>query len=238
MAVLPTPGSPMSTGLFLVRRLSTWMTRRISSSRPMTGSSLPFAARPRSGRRRTSPAPGRCPRGWARSRAGCRARPASAPSSASWPAPASSSRRWASPPASAAASSRCSVETYSSPRRLASSSACLMRVVTRGSRPSWPPSILARRESTAATSTATAAGSAPSWRSVITGCPRGLRAAPRGGARRRARGLGGAGQLLCGEDGLLGFLGVAIELHGSGFLSVQRVRAAARAAGRSVRCGR
>ena len=31
----------MSTGLFFVRRLSTWMTRRISSSRPMTGSSFP-----------------------------------------------------------------------------------------------------------------------------------------------------------------------------------------------------
>ena len=44
MAVLPTPGSPMSTGLFLVRRLSTWMTRLISSSRPMTGSSLPSRA--------------------------------------------------------------------------------------------------------------------------------------------------------------------------------------------------
>ncbi len=44
MAVLPTPGSPMSTGLFLVRRLSTWITRRISSSRPMTGSSLPARA--------------------------------------------------------------------------------------------------------------------------------------------------------------------------------------------------
>ena len=43
MAVLPTPGSPMSTGLFLVRRESTWMTRRISSSRPMTGSILPVA---------------------------------------------------------------------------------------------------------------------------------------------------------------------------------------------------
>ena len=43
MAVLPTPGSPISTGLFLVRRLRTWMTRRISSSRPMTGSSLPGA---------------------------------------------------------------------------------------------------------------------------------------------------------------------------------------------------
>ena len=44
MAVLPTPGSPMSTGLFLVRRDSTWMTRRISSSRPMTGSSFPWRA--------------------------------------------------------------------------------------------------------------------------------------------------------------------------------------------------
>ena len=44
MAVLPTPGSPMRTGLFLVRRDSTWMTRRISSSRPMTGSSLPWRA--------------------------------------------------------------------------------------------------------------------------------------------------------------------------------------------------
>ena len=41
IAVLPTPGSPISTGLFLVRRCSTWMVRRISSSRPITGSSLP-----------------------------------------------------------------------------------------------------------------------------------------------------------------------------------------------------
>ena len=43
MAVLPTPGSPIRTGLFLVRRLSTWMTRRISSSRPMTGIELAAA---------------------------------------------------------------------------------------------------------------------------------------------------------------------------------------------------
>ncbi len=45
MAVLPTPGSPMRTGLFLVRRESTWMTRRTSSSRPMTGSIFPWRAR-------------------------------------------------------------------------------------------------------------------------------------------------------------------------------------------------
>ena len=43
MAVLPTPGSPMSTGLFLVRRESTCITRRISSSRPMTGIDLSLA---------------------------------------------------------------------------------------------------------------------------------------------------------------------------------------------------
>ena len=45
MAVLPTPGSPISTGLFLLRRCNTWMARRISSSRPITGSSLPLRAR-------------------------------------------------------------------------------------------------------------------------------------------------------------------------------------------------
>ena len=44
IAVLPTPGSPMSTGLFLVLRERMRTTRRISSSRPITGSSLPCAA--------------------------------------------------------------------------------------------------------------------------------------------------------------------------------------------------
>ena len=44
MAVLPTPASPSRTGLFLVRRLRTWMTRSISFWRPMTGSSLPCRA--------------------------------------------------------------------------------------------------------------------------------------------------------------------------------------------------
>ena len=44
MVVLPTPGSPIRTGLFLVRRDSTCMTRSISFSRPMTGSSLPSRA--------------------------------------------------------------------------------------------------------------------------------------------------------------------------------------------------
>ena len=40
MAVLPTPGSPMSTGLFFVFRDKIRMVWRISESRPMTGSSL------------------------------------------------------------------------------------------------------------------------------------------------------------------------------------------------------
>ncbi len=44
IAVLPTPGSPMSTGLFFVRRARICITRRISSSRPITGSSLPRRA--------------------------------------------------------------------------------------------------------------------------------------------------------------------------------------------------
>ena len=44
IAVLPTPGSPISTGLFFVFRLRICVTLRISASRPMTGSSLP--ARP------------------------------------------------------------------------------------------------------------------------------------------------------------------------------------------------
>ena len=43
-AVLPTPGSPISTGLFFVRLDRTCTTRRISASRPTTGSSLPSRA--------------------------------------------------------------------------------------------------------------------------------------------------------------------------------------------------
>ena len=45
IAVLPTPGSPISIGLFFVRRDKICNTRRISSSRPITGSNLPFRAR-------------------------------------------------------------------------------------------------------------------------------------------------------------------------------------------------
>ena len=44
IAVLPTPGSPIRTGLFLVRRLKICITRWISVSRPMTGSIFPCFA--------------------------------------------------------------------------------------------------------------------------------------------------------------------------------------------------
>ena len=43
-AVLPTPGSPTRQGLFFVRRLRIWITLRISSSLPTTGSSFPSLA--------------------------------------------------------------------------------------------------------------------------------------------------------------------------------------------------
>ena len=43
-ALLPTPGSPMSTGLFLVRRMRICSILWISVSLPMTGSSSPFLA--------------------------------------------------------------------------------------------------------------------------------------------------------------------------------------------------
>ncbi len=44
IAVLPTPGSPSKTGLFLVRRLKIWITRVTSFCRPITGSIWPFSA--------------------------------------------------------------------------------------------------------------------------------------------------------------------------------------------------
>ena len=44
-AVLPTPGSPIRTGLFFVLRERIRITLRISSSRPMTGSNFPSLAR-------------------------------------------------------------------------------------------------------------------------------------------------------------------------------------------------
>ena len=42
--VLPTPGSPTRTGVFLLRRDSSWTTSRISRSRPMTTGRSPLLA--------------------------------------------------------------------------------------------------------------------------------------------------------------------------------------------------
>ena len=55
IAVLPTPASPIITGLFLVRRHKIWIRRSTSLSRPITGSILPrlasrFKLRPYSAR--------------------------------------------------------------------------------------------------------------------------------------------------------------------------------------------
>ncbi len=122
IAVLPTPGSPIRTGLFLVRLDSTWITRRISSSRPITGSSLPCSASSVRSRPKRSSA-------WYLSsgfgsvtRCGPRTC-SSAASTASCVAPA----RWriaaASPCEAASASSRCSVEMNSSFSAAASRSA-------------------------------------------------------------------------------------------------------------------
>ena len=119
-AVLPTPGSPMSTGLFLVRRLSTCTTRRISASRPMTGSSRPSRAWvvrsmpyfssawkvPSGSALSTLAAPRTCGRAARR---------------ASTVAPALRSRSPAGPRSAASASSRCSVDTYESPSEVISS---------------------------------------------------------------------------------------------------------------------
>jgi hypothetical protein len=43
-AVFPTPGSPIRTGLFFVRRAKTAITSSISFSRPITGSKFPSIA--------------------------------------------------------------------------------------------------------------------------------------------------------------------------------------------------
>src|SRR4051794_7028639 len=151
IAVLPTPGSPISTGLFLVRRCRIWMQRRISSSRPITGSSLPWRARSVrssvylvSAWRCDSSA---CP---------CTVSPprtsSIAFSNAALVTPACFKRRPASPLSPAAASRKSSEAMYWSPRFCASLSATLRSVVR--SRPiitsPGVPSTLARRASASA----------------------------------------------------------------------------------------
>ena len=112
-AVLPTPGSPIRTGLFFVRRDRTWTTRRISLSRPMTGSSLPSRAtsvrsRPYLDRASNDPSGSGEVIGSGRSWASACVR-------ASAVAPPAVRIRPASVSDAARAMSRCSVEMYWSP---------------------------------------------------------------------------------------------------------------------------
>ena len=114
MAVLPTPGSPISTGLFLVRRERTCIARRTSSSRPMTGSSFPLRAS--SVRSRVYLASAWYFPSASGSVTRCVPRTsASALRRVSLRTPASFSARLAAPKSLAtSASRRCSLETYSS----------------------------------------------------------------------------------------------------------------------------
>ena len=146
IAVLPTPGSPISTGLFFVRRWRIWITRRISSSRPMTGSSLPWRARSVRSRVYFLSA-SRCP-----SASGFATFSPPRTALIAWSIafllpPASFSRRPASPLSSATARTKSSEAMYWSPRFCASLSVRLRRFER--SRPIWTsppwPSTLGRR---------------------------------------------------------------------------------------------
>ena len=173
IAVLPTPGSPISTGLFLVRRDSTWITRRISSSRPITGSSLPCSASSVRSRPKRSSA-------WYLSsglgsvtRCGPRtSRSASRIASGVAPARCRMAADSACDPASA--SSRCSVETYSSESLRASWSAAWK---TRTSSPDGRASDAAAPFTSGSLSSAAfsseriCSGGAPSLRSTGTTTP-------------------------------------------------------------------
>ncbi len=119
IAVLPTPGSPISTGLFLVRRESTWMTRRISSSRPITGSSLPASASAVRSRPYFSSAPKVSSGLGEVTRCGPRTSETACTSSLR-----DGSRSETPDLDSASASRMCSVEMYSSPSPVDSFSAC------------------------------------------------------------------------------------------------------------------
>ena len=135
IAVLPTPGSPMRTGLFFVRRERTWTTRRISSSRPMTGSSSPFAARSVRSTPNFSSAWILSSGAWSVTRFVPRTSPI-ALSSSSFVAPALRSASPAFEPWPARLRSRCSVETYSSLRSRISCSAA--RSTWTSSEDGWP----------------------------------------------------------------------------------------------------
>ena len=127
IAVFPTPGSPIRTGLFFVRRDSTCMTRRISSSRPMTGSSLPDSASAVRSRPYFSSA-------WYEPSGSCDVTfcPPRTPASAS---------RSASRGITSRASRRCSTDTNSSPSVRISSNAASSTRLRRAEACGWPPPV-------------------------------------------------------------------------------------------------
>ena len=127
-------------------------------------------------------------------------------------------------PTSATPSSRCSVEVYSSPRRRASSWARSITRLARGSRDSEPPWIRARR--------ARMRGELAAERGEVHAeAPERLGGDPVVGLDERGEQVLGVehgalhplGELLGGDDGLLGLLGEAVELHGSGLVAVGSV---------------
>ena len=182
IAVFPTPGSPIRTGLFLVRRERTWTTRRISSSRPMTGSSFPASASAVRSRPYFSRAPYESSGLGEVTRWGPRI---SRIAFSSWPLSGRRSATGERSPSSP--SSRCSVEMYSSAIASASRSASWMTQISVSEGRDWgTPSPVTRGRSSIAFEAAerTLFGSEPS-------CVRTGETSPSGwssNARRRCAG--------------------------------------------------
>ena len=148
------------------------MTRRISSSRPMTGSSLPCARLARQVAAVLLERLVGALRVLATSRAGRRGPAGSACRICSRLAPAVSRMRCASPPGLGRGRSRCSVETYSSLEALGLVLGTLeqpLRARVERQLAALDPG--ARGASTAASSPRTRAGSTPSARRVAAGMP-------------------------------------------------------------------
>ena len=173
-AVLPTPGSPTSTGLFFVRRESTWMARRISSSLPMTGSSAPRRACSVRSRPKRLSAWYFSSGFWSVTR--CEPRmPCSAVRMAFRSTPDDASRRPASVcPAAESASSRCSVLMNSSRKPCISCSAARKSFSSAGARwtrPDSPPYTFGFCSMLRCSSARSASRSLPIFRMTDTATP-------------------------------------------------------------------
>ncbi len=171
MAVLPTPGSPMRTGLFLVRRERTWTTRRISESRPMTGSILPSRARSVRSTPYFSSAWNVCSGSGVVTRRSPPRTVGNAATKLSSVAPACWSSLDTSPPTRARPARMCSVEMYSSPSGRAICSAALSAFTNSRDRlgsTTLGPLALGRLSTARAAARRMSAGLAPTARSSAT----------------------------------------------------------------------